>query len=94
MALAIFLGAIRSFGTKKDGTPFDNSIVHVALPVEDVARGNFNSTGYGLEVTRYWCRDNTVVEQFADIEVLDEIDLLIDVDIRSSRQQCVGVKAL
>ena len=77
---ATFLGIKRIHGTKKaDGSAYDFTRLTVIAPVEDVSRGKFNSSGYGMDATEHPC-DPACMSLFADIKPLSEVDLCFEPD--------------
>ena len=71
---ATFLGIKRIHGTKKaDNSAYDFTRITTIAPVEDISRGKFNSSGYGMKVEELDCQPD-LMPLFADIEPLTELD--------------------
>ena len=69
-----YAGIKRSHGlTRADKKPFDRTSVLVLVPVEDLSRGNYNESGYGMKVEELDCQPD-LMPLFADIEPLTELD--------------------
>lgn len=91
---ATFLGIKRIHGTKKaDNSAYDFTKLTVINPVEDVSRGKFNSSGYGMEAVEHPC-DPDCMSLFADIKPLTEVDLRFEPDpTRQNSFRVVGLNS-
>ena len=89
---ATFLGIKRIHGTKKaDNSAYDFTRITTIAPVEDISRGKFNSSGYGMDAVEHAC-DPTCMALFADIKPLTEVDLIFEPDpIRQNSFRVVGI---